>query len=417
VINYFKDGLVGGITGELDVPSNCINSCYDQQMCPEATAYGAGKMTVEMLGTELQSMLGSNFVYTADRYPSLKGFNANNAYVKLSTVPFLLHSGQTMHNMAETFALGGGADVTWTSTDTFKRYAEVVDLATDSVKVYKEGWLQLIATLHDTTHTVAFYTHKAPLIGTEANPFPIDNFSDLLKFRDGVNSATKFDYKHFIVETRSIDTWFGQTCDITIPSNYLWQDNNRIGKSDVIAFAGGYDGGGHEIQNLRNTSSNNYQGFFGYIEDGAVKNLGVRVSLFSPSSYSGPLCGQIRGNTKIDSCYSATTSEDVVLTLGYYSGGLIGSSYKINGSITNCINNCPIVSKQNEVRYVGGIIGHNSSIRRLVIRNCENKGSITGNILNLGGITALMHGLDVNTDSAWVEHCTNYGDLTSTSNS
>ncbi|MBO4655606.1 MAG: hypothetical protein J5644_08675, partial [Bacteroidales bacterium] len=415
VINYFVN-KVGGIAGELpNTAQSIVTNCYyDNQMCAphaqDGAGYGTGKLTTEMLLSSWTD-LGDNFVYMSDHYPLLKGFDATNAYVKLSTVPLVLPSTQTMQNLTENFTLGGGNDVTWVSTD--DRYAEV----NGSVEVKKEGWTQLVATLSGKPHTVTFYTNKLPRIGTEANPFPIDDFDDLTIFRNGVNSEAEFEYKHFIVPSRAVGKCFQQTQDISLADVENWQGALKIGNSSQHAFAGTYDGGGHAVTDLKVTSGQ-YGGFFGFINGGAVKNLDVVVSVFTPDIFSGPLCGQISGNSTVDNCRSIPTNPNsVVLQLKNQSSGLIGKTYSFRGTISNCQNTCNI-SAVGDISYLGGVIGYNESVDSIVVRKCQNYGSITGiqtstaniKVDKIGGITSQLNGPAGK--KVWFDGCTNYGAIT-----
>ena len=412
VINYFQEQYVGGLAGELK-EHTVTKSYYDQQMCPAniSNTDGTGKVTTAMLGLTTDD-LGDNFVYTAGYYPSLKGFSDTNAYVRLSTVPLLLQTEQTMNQLTENFEVGGTGDgMTWESTS--DRYAKVN--ATNQVEVYnKEGWLQLKASMRGKNHTVAFYTNTnvtEGTIGTETNPYPIDSYTDLSVFRDGVNSAKNFDYKHFIIPSRAEGTWFRQTCDISLAPVDNWQDNYKIGKSDVIAFAGGYDGGGHAVTDLKVTSGQ-YGGFFGFVKNGTVKNLDVVVSVFAPGEKSGPLCAQVEGRSTVDNCRALPVSSSVELKLLESSGGLIGLTKGMKGTISNCTNNCNIVpGKINYVSPISGVIGNNLEVDSLIIRNCQNNGSITGsNVDKLGGITAKVDG--ALGKSVLIEGCKNTGSIT-----
>ena len=423
---------VGGIAGDLPLSANNTGSnvshCYyDKQMCA-FESNGTGKLTTEMLSSSWTD-LGDNFVCTSNYYPLLKGFDAANAYVKLSTVPLLLPvtpSVQTMQSPTSVdFDLGGGNDVSWESTE--ERYVKVNGSVAE---VKTQGWLQLVATMSGKTRTIAFYTHNPNGIGTEANPFPIDDFDDLTIFRIGVNSQGPFNYKHYVVPARAAQTWFRQTDTISLASVDNWQGNYKIGKDYNTTFGGIYDGGGNAITDLKITnSSTSYGGFFGFIDGGAVKNLDVVVAEFTPGYCSAPLCAVLSGNSSVDNCRSFLQTPNTVLSLKNYSSGLIGLTNKIKGTISNCQNNCDI-SVVGNVSCIGGVIGYNGSINAngevdkdggidsLVVRKCINNGSITGvqtseaDILvdKVGGITSQLYG--VTGKKVWFDSCTNNGAIT-----
>ena len=426
VINYSVN-KVGGIAGELPVSGtngSLVENCYyDKQMCArhpsDDVSYGEGMLTSDML-KDTWTVLGDNFVYTSNYYPMLKGFDATNPYVKLSTVPILLPetpSVQTIQSLTENFTLGGGSDVIWKSTE--ERYVKVTGSAAE---VYNQGWLQLVDSLSGKTHTVELYTHNLPKIGTEGNPFPIDDYNDLTIFRNGVNGDGPFNYKHYVVPSRAVGTWFQQTHDISLDDVDNWQGDYRIGKDLGHAFAGVYDGGGNAITDLKITSGDN-SGFFGYIDGGSVKNLDIVVSAFTPGTSSGPLCSQISGVSSVDNCRSfPAPNKTVVLQLKDRSSGLIGLTTSFKGTISNCQNHCDI-SAVGSINYLGGVIGYNEKIDSIVIRGCQNHGSITGiqtsvsdiKVDKVGGITAQLEGKTGH--KVWFDSCTNYGTITALNNS
>ncbi|MDR1961305.1 MAG: hypothetical protein LBQ16_03390, partial [Gracilibacteraceae bacterium] len=89
-------------------------------------------------------------------------------------------------------------------------------------------------------------------------------------------------------------------------------------------FAGILDGQGQVIRNLRITGDKyEYNGLFGFIDDGQIQNVGME-------------------NTHIDATYDSYSS---------YAGGIAGSVYK--SSIENCYNTGAVTSSS----YAGGIAG------------------------------------------------------------
>ncbi len=413
VMNYGANltATVGGIAGNVSNASLWSQCYYDNQMCqsPESDTVGWGMATTAMLTESTCTSLGNAFEYKGNHYPSLTGFAwDNNPYVKLSTAPVLLNAEQTMRDLHEDFVVGG-TGIVWTVTD--NNYAKVLN--TNAVEVYKEGWLQLVASLEGKTHTVAFYTHKAPYIGTEENPFPINNFADLSAFRDGVNLGDKFGYKHFTVPTHAAGTWFGQTADISLAEVNNWTDDKKIGKSAALAFKGGYDGGGHKVTDLKVNGNNlTNSGFFGFVEGGTVKNLNLYVTSFVPGENSGPLCGQVSKEFTIENCHTFTTAEQDMLYLKTRSGGLIGISDSARGTISNCSNHCNIVQGA-YCNYIGGIIGYNQNIDSLVIRDCQNHGTIMGEFQYSAGITSSLQSPKAST-KAEILRCKNFADMSST---
>ena len=80
-----------------------------------------------------------------------------------------------------------------------------------------------------------------------------------------------------------------------------------IGTGPGAAFTGSFDGQGHKISNLSikktttNVPANNYQGMFGYINKGIVKNLGLAGGSIAGSTNVGGVAGYSMGCT-IQNC-------------------------------------------------------------------------------------------------------------------
>ena len=166
-------------------------------------------------------------------------------------------------------------------------------------------------------------------------------------------------------------------------------------------FRGNFEGNGYEIRNLMihlqsSVNSGHGQtnaGLFGYVEDGAIKNLGLlNINLFvSSTSRSGAYVGSIAGQSdaEISNCYSTGQMETIIQNSEYESvqvlrnGGIVGYCSK---KISQCyslsgINVLSEVSKNSSWIYSGGIAG--SSVN---IQDCYNKGDIE--TFNLGNGTA-----------------------------
>ena len=418
VVNYTAPNQIGGILGYDDGGSVVVNSYYDRQMCPANTPYGVGKWTNDMVQS-FWTDLGENYLFAYagtndDYYPSLKGFSQTNMSVRLSTLPIILSGEQTMADVRENFTVSGKNDgFTWVSSDNTAAEVTVV-YGNYSVVVKRQAWFMLKASYGTLTHTVAMYSAKDPAIGTEANPFTINNMDDLAKFRDGINSGSPFEYQHFVIPARGNNTYFLQTANITLPDANWNGSSRKIGKTANEAFAGIYDGGGHEVQGLKVTSGS-YAGFFGYVQYGTIKNLGVRVKQFTASGlYGGPLCAIIQGGT-IENCYSTPENSDVILQLNNRCGGLIGYAERDTVRIIGCYNECDIVTYGDAVQTdLGGIISgnHGQDLPYIYIYNCCNKGNITGKASYCGGVAGIIY--LSSSSSAEVSHCRNEGNITNT---
>ena len=136
-----------------------------------------------------------------------------------------------------------------------------------------------------------------------------------------------------------------------------------IGTEDK-PFTGTFDGNGHSIKGLYiNASDSNYQGLFGYVDSGTVKNLTVSGSVSGTGDYVGSVVGYNNGGT-VKNCYNTgEVSGDVS------AGGVVGSS---GGIVENCYN----TGKVNGDVSAGGVVGQNSGIS--TVENCYNTGTVSG---------------------------------------
>lgn len=171
-------------------------------------------------------------------------------------------------------------------------------------------------------------------------------------------------------------------------------------------FAGTFDGDGHKISNLKITTSEDYQGLFGFIKNGTVKNLGVEdadISVSGYGSYVGGVAGQVTGSSSsIENCYvtgSVTGGRNVGGVAGVvesnssiencyvagsvtgrlYVGGLAGQTYMFS-SIKNSYATGAVLGGSN----AGGVVG--SASMGATIENCYATGAVSGTQDCIGGV-------------------------------
>ena len=176
--------------------------------------------------------------------------------------------------------------------------------------------------------------------GSADSPYQIATCAQLAYLAQQVNAGTGYSGVHFLL-----------TSDIDLNSE-PW---TPIGFNPTHAFKGGFDGGGHAVSGLDATAS--HAGLFGYIDDGAVKNLSVSgdVNDDNKSGDAAMIAGFNRGT--ILNCYSTGSAT------GYKAGGIVGDN---TGTIQNCYSTCEASRTGTTSTYVGGIAGFN----RGTIQNC-----------------------------------------------
>lgn len=175
-------------------------------------------------------------------------------------------------------------------------------------------------------------------------------------------------------------------------------------------FRGIFDGDGHTIKGLFINTDLGYQGLFGYLLEGTVKNINildghitagnvminndfsggivgynnngtiegctVAGTLTNNSNKFGGIAGYMKGvNSKIVNCENKAS---IISTFGCRVGGIVG--FALDGVVDHCRNTGSFDS--GESYYTGGIAGQTS---KSSILNCGNTGIINGN-LNVGGV-------------------------------
>ena len=176
-------------------------------------------------------------------------------------------------------------------------------------------------------------------------------------FRDSVNSGNSYQGKN--IELLNDINLNGSADNQWIP----------IGNSSKV-FAGTFDGKGNVIENIYIDTTNPYQGFFGYIEGGAIKNLGINSGTLKVGNRSGGIVGYNSGST-IEKCYN---NVNIYVNQGKHIGGLVGI---MNNSayMTKCYNAGNIegiITEQNGA--ICGLVGNMDN--KIIIEYCYNKGNI-----------------------------------------
>jgi len=199
--------------------------------------------------------------------------------------------------------------------------------------------------------------------------------------------------------------------------------------SEEHPFKGVFDGDGHTIKGLFINTDLGYQGLFGYILEGTVKNVNIldgnitAGDVMINNDFSGGIVGY-NNNGTIDGC----TVAGLLTNNGNSFGGIAGYMIGTNAKIVNCENKALIVSSlacrvggivgfarggvvdhcrnagsfdSGASYYTGGIAGqsYNSSIL-----NCGNTGNINGNF-NVGGVVGY------NAAQSLIINCYNTGNL------
>lgn len=246
--------------------------------------------------------------------------------------------------------------------------------------------------------------------GSKQSPFEINTAEQLAFLAQEVNKNTE--------KYNAANVYYILTDDINL-NGKTWTpigNNNPSGQ-----FKANFDGAGFTANNILISNSTNtylYHGFFGYINGGTVKNLGIVGGSISGWSYVGGLAGYATGTGGIINCYNSASISNkggISGLAGYatgnnskngtdgqncYTGGLIGSSsiktlYKcyntgaVNGGTGGNGGNGSNPSSSGAggtggiaaSSYTGGLVGYSTS----TLVSCYNDGIVTGGIGGAGG--------------------------------
>ena len=158
-----------------------------------------------------------------------------------------------------------------------------------------------------------------------------------------------------------------------------------IGKSDKT-FNGIFDGNGHTISNLMiDTPSKSDIGFFGFTQQGEIKNLN-----FHNATVKGYLDVGVVAGTPYTSKYSNITLTGTIQVEGFaYVGGMFGKNAYAN--LTNLTIDADDESyvkaeSENYRTYVGGVVGFMGE-GSIDVTNVVSNINVTGSTCDVGGIS------------------------------
>ncbi|WP_035214094.1 InlB B-repeat-containing protein [Desulfitobacterium hafniense] len=248
--------------------------------------------------------------------------------------------------------------------------------------------------------TVVYWQFTLPVAGDTTwydadpnkNTFTIGTYPELLGLAELVNGkkldGTPVPAVDFTNRTISLKG------DINITSGYA-----PIGTAGK-PFTGIFDGAGRTISGLVIATQDSYQGLFGYVRGGEIKNVTSDGNIKSGGDYVGGIAGYAE-NSKIDDCrLAAPETGDGRVEGRNYVGGIAGY---VTGSVINGVHNTAKVLGNSSV---GGIIGQGANGSKL--SECANTGEISGGP-DTGGIAGSLTGI--------IAQCTNEGSVTGKSSS
>ena len=215
--------------------------------------------------------------------------------------------------------------------------------------------------------------------GTAANPYKIQNVDDLKKLAEKVNGGEAY-----------ANTYFKLTANIDLNNEPNW---TPIGTEDTL-FQGTFDGGGHQITNLK-IGKREYGGLFGNVWGATIQNCNVTGEV-NGYNYSGGIVGYANDNTHILNCSFQGNVEGA----GENRGGIVGST-----SIDCEVSGCFVTGKVKGSQRVGGIAGNGVG----KIKNCYALADVTAAGDSAGGIAGYAY-------KRTIENCYYSGKVSSNGN-
>ena len=215
--------------------------------------------------------------------------------------------------------------------------------------------------------------------GTAENPYKIQNVNDLKKLAEKVNGGEAY-----------ANTYFKLTASIDLNNEPNW---TPIGTEDTL-FQGTFDGGGHQITNLK-IGKREYGGLFGNVWGATIQNCNVTGEV-NGYNYSGGIVGYANDNTHILNC----SFQGNVKGNGQDRGGIVGST-----SIGCDVSGCFVTGTVTGGNCVGGIAGNGVG----TIKNCYALADVTAGGDSAGGIAGYAYGITI-------ENCYYSGKVSSNGN-
>lgn len=201
--------------------------------------------------------------------------------------------------------------------------------------------------------------------GEENDPYLIEDVEDLKKLAENVKNGTDYEGKYFQL-----------TANIDLNNEPNW---TPIGTEDTL-FQGTFDGGGHQITNLK-IGKREYGGLFGNVWGATIQNCNVTGEV-NGYNYSGGIVGYANDNTHILNC----SFQGNVEGNGQDRGGIVGST-----SIGCEVSGCFVTGTVTGDREVGGIAGSGVG----TIKNCYALANVTATGVNAGGIAGKAYGVTI----------------------
>lgn len=238
--------------------------------------------------------------------------------------------------------------------------------------------------------------------GSEASPYLIEIPEQLRFMADAVNNDNYiFGEKHYKlnadISLNAVWTIDDISSEGILSSGTPWTPIGTWHETDInlrTPFQGSFDGNNYTISNIFINNADDYQGLFGAVLGGTIKNLNIDNSYIKGNNYVGGIVGYVEGyydgNSKIIGCHNAATVSGSPSIIGGV-GGIAGRTTRIE--IAMCTNRGEISGiLQDGGDNIGGIAGW---IYRGSLTDCMNSGAISGRH-TIGGLAGAIDNCNSN---------------------
>lgn len=347
---------------------------------------------------------GSTFTMSNGSITDCSARNGGGVYLENSLAKFLMSGGSITNCKATEEGMGYGGGVLLTQGSFTMDNGEISGCtANEGSSIYLgnavsvpptftwnggsiEGSASLVYQLNGTTF-------RMEGLGTSADPYQIENGTQLLLFQSIVNGTD--------TQAANPAACAELTKDIDMRSiaNFA-----PIG-TETASYTGTFNGNNHNISGLT-VSGSDAAGLFGYVQGATIQNINLCDSQITATNAggigtsTGGIVGYATGAAKIENC---STNNIKIEARSLHIGGIIG-----RGEGSTEISNCTNTSTLDGTYNVGGIAG---SLEGGSITNCGNSGNLpaTGASGCVGGIVGC-------TSTGQISTCYNTGEITGGSN-
>ena len=172
--------------------------------------------------------------------------------------------------------------------------------------------------------------------GTFGDPYQIGSGAELAYLAQVINdSSTNGTYSSLYYELTD-DIYLNEnasdyeTWGTSAPSHVWTPIGNDVSSYSSTPFSGHFNGNGYTVSGIYINCSESYQGLFGYVDGGTIKNLGIIDSYVAGCTYVGGVAGSISNSvSKVQYCYNTGCVSGNTAV-----GSIVGFSYNSSTKAT-----------------------------------------------------------------------------------